>query len=570
MSIGKELVDIIRSSDDKKTRGYDTEAVVVRVEDDVAWVHIPGGVDETPARRTVNAKPGDKVQVRVADGNAFLVGNASAPPTDDTRANKSYELAAQAGDAAIKAYNSAVRAESEAERAKEAADTAETKAAEAKATTDEINAYAETAGKTVTQILHDGETAGAAAQEAKQQATAATTYANSALVQLSVVEDVAGTLDWIQKHGTYESSTDTVIDPDKVYFILSDGDYVPIAMPAYAYELSEDTEVESGKTYYSRTGSGTDEDPYVYTEIENPTGDPSASGYYERQGPADQNWYELDIRDSQSDFIMAHLAVTARGLWVLPNGKSTEEYKASTDEEVAADKIYYERTGSGTAADPYVYTPVEPVGTEDPSEEGWYEALSDEDRAMLGVGYKALLTNTGLEVYDDTGICVSKYGENIEFTSTRPQKIGGPDAYIEYDSENGTLTIAGSKVYFSQIGDSVSGLKYEINTELTTIKDNVSILQEHAEIVDSALIIDPDEPSVAVVCSPSEVKIKSGSIELKGGANATTFITPEGIETTSVTTREIRPRVDVQGQATGPFSFIARENGHFSVKKARS
>ena len=188
MSIGKELVDIIRSSDDKKTRGYDTEAVVVRVEDDVAWVHIPGGVDETPARRTVNAKPGDKVQVRVADGNAFLVGNASAPPTDDTRANKSYELAAQAGDAAIKAYNSAARAESEAERAKEAADTAETKAAEAKEITDEINDYAETAGKTVTQILHDGETAGAAAQEAKQQATAATTYANSALVQLSVIE----------------------------------------------------------------------------------------------------------------------------------------------------------------------------------------------------------------------------------------------------------------------------------------------------------------------------------------------------------------------------------------------
>ena len=70
-----------------KKRGYDTTATVVRTESGTAWIHIPGGVDETPAKMTIDAKPGDTVQVRVANGRAFLVGNSTAPPTDDTKAD---------------------------------------------------------------------------------------------------------------------------------------------------------------------------------------------------------------------------------------------------------------------------------------------------------------------------------------------------------------------------------------------------------------------------------------------------------------------------------------------------
>lgn len=82
------LYDLIKR--DKK-RGYDTTATITRVEDGVAWIHIPGGVDETPAKLTINAKAGDTVQARVANGRAFLVGNASAPPTDNTVANQAVE-----------------------------------------------------------------------------------------------------------------------------------------------------------------------------------------------------------------------------------------------------------------------------------------------------------------------------------------------------------------------------------------------------------------------------------------------------------------------------------------------
>lgn len=81
----KDIAAAIRS-ENSKPEPYDTTAEVVRIEDGIAWVHIPGGVDETPADMTINAKEGDQVQVRISGGKAFLTGNATAPPTDDAKA----------------------------------------------------------------------------------------------------------------------------------------------------------------------------------------------------------------------------------------------------------------------------------------------------------------------------------------------------------------------------------------------------------------------------------------------------------------------------------------------------
>lgn len=84
----KELLKAIKSSDTKKTNPYDTSATVTRVENGVAYVHIPGGVDETPVKLTVNVQPGDEVQIRVGGGQAWITGNETAPPTDDRVANE--------------------------------------------------------------------------------------------------------------------------------------------------------------------------------------------------------------------------------------------------------------------------------------------------------------------------------------------------------------------------------------------------------------------------------------------------------------------------------------------------
>ena len=90
----KDMAEAVKATvrQQERTAAYDTPATVRRIEGGTAWVHIPGGVDETPVRLTIACKPGDTVQVHVGGGSAWLVGNATAPPTDDTRANEIYEL----------------------------------------------------------------------------------------------------------------------------------------------------------------------------------------------------------------------------------------------------------------------------------------------------------------------------------------------------------------------------------------------------------------------------------------------------------------------------------------------
>lgn len=85
-NVAKDFAQLISQSKSNKTGPYDTQATVKRVEGNTVWVSIPGGVDETPIDKTVNCTAGDKVQVRVSGGRAWITGNASAPPTDDTKA----------------------------------------------------------------------------------------------------------------------------------------------------------------------------------------------------------------------------------------------------------------------------------------------------------------------------------------------------------------------------------------------------------------------------------------------------------------------------------------------------
>lgn len=220
----KNIASAIKDASKSKTSGYDTQAVVKRIEGNTAWVHIPGGVDETPVQMTMAAKPGDAVQVRVSNGRAWLQGNATAPPTDDTRANFAVGAAIDAGK--------------EAGRAKDAADRAE-----------------------------------ASAEEARTQAVRATGYANDSLSQLSIVEDVVGTLNWITTHATYK--------------------------------LTGDEKVKAGKWYFTKSGD-------TYNVVINPTGDPSAQG-----------WYEIDsIDEAVSNYVASHLALTNAGLWVTKDNQS--------------------------------------------------------------------------------------------------------------------------------------------------------------------------------------------------------------------------------------------------------
>ena len=121
------------------------------------------------------------------------------------------------------------------------------------------------------------EEANESAQIANAQAVSATASATNALNQLSVVENVVGVLDLLSKHGTYT--------------------------------LTEDTTVQSGKWYFSRSGSGTTTDPYVYSVANLSDGD-DPTGYYEL----------TDIDQAVTNYVSSHLALTDDGLSLQQDG----------------------------------------------------------------------------------------------------------------------------------------------------------------------------------------------------------------------------------------------------------
>lgn len=191
----REFYKAVEGVKNKKPLGYDTQATVRRIEDGVAWVHIPDGVDETPARMTISAKVGDVVQVRIVNGRAFLVGNASAPPTDNTEAVKAMGQAGLAAEAASIARQKADEAVEDAATAHEAAMSAQ----------DAADAAQDSADAAQT-----------SADNAQASATTANQAANSALAGLGTVESVLDVVTWFSEHKT--ATTDTTVQAGKSYY----------------------------------------------------------------------------------------------------------------------------------------------------------------------------------------------------------------------------------------------------------------------------------------------------------------------------------------------------------------
>ena len=216
----KEFKDAIKEATTEKTSAYDTTAEVVRVEGSTAWVHIPDGVDETPVKMTIDAKEGDNVQVRVSGGRAWLTGNATSPPTDDTTAKKANTTAKEAKQLSDIAYTAAESAVADAGRAASAAARAEQSATDAQTSANNALASAQNASE----------------------------YASRALGNLSTVQSVAETLTWITQHGTMALTTDVALDPTHVYFVVDPlGDY---EVGGTHYSIVVEPNIDDIGTYY--------------------------------------------------------------------------------------------------------------------------------------------------------------------------------------------------------------------------------------------------------------------------------------------------------------------------------
>ena len=467
-------------------------ATVARIDPDgSAWVRIDGGEGDTPATCGVSCRSGDRVTVVIEGNRARVTGNVSNPPTDDRAAESASRQATQATNdahvahlAAEAAQQSAGAAQSDAQRALTAADAAQTAAENAQSSASAAATAAATAQSSATAAQND--------------ASRANISANDALSQLSIVQDVAGTLQWISEHGSYVPTTDTAVD----------GQYAPVT---------------------------------------NPTGDPSAQG-----------WYVLDVTDSQADYVMAHLAVTSQGLWVMPAGI---DYRQTTDTEVVAERTYYELVAGE-------YVEVTPSGTEDPSEEGWY-VWPTPDGAR---GYKMLLASDGTCIYDDAGHLVTTYGESIVFDSDRPQRIGGDEASITwYDSDDDghpdAIAISGN-VTFGSV-EAIDGMLADIARNTNDLGDAVEELREGIEdaskVATNFFRIDP-ELGVVLAKEGSQISnvLANDSLRFVTGAGedvAHIGLTEEQLWEMAIATARIGSQLRFND-----FAWIRRDNGNMTLK----
>ena len=170
----------MQSTNNQGTSAYDSVAEVRRVEGDTAWVHIAGGVDETPVKLTIAAKAGDVVQVRVGGGRAWITGNASAPPTDDKTAIAAKGLANLAGSQANVAQTTAINAQVMAQTAQTAAESAVADAARAQAAADSAVTDAARANTAANNAQADATKASEAAADAGRNASLAQSAAEAA------------------------------------------------------------------------------------------------------------------------------------------------------------------------------------------------------------------------------------------------------------------------------------------------------------------------------------------------------------------------------------------------------
>ena len=83
-----------------------------------ANVLLDGGAEPTPCSMRVSCRPGERVSVTIEHHRAYVTGNLSAPPTDDTKAT----IARAIADAAIEAADAAQTAADEAASVAEATD----------------------------------------------------------------------------------------------------------------------------------------------------------------------------------------------------------------------------------------------------------------------------------------------------------------------------------------------------------------------------------------------------------------------------------------------------------------
>lgn len=316
----KEFVDVVKSAAQEKTSAYDAPALVKRVDGDTLWVHIAGGVDETPVKRTINARVGDTVQVRVSGGRAYVQGNETNPPTDDRTANIARTTATSANKTATKALETAEGFERDIDNlgqrvadANERVDAIEDDIDTLDGKVDDAETAVTNLNNRVTDVEGDVTTLEGDVSTAKTNITNLQGRVSTAESDITSVEGditnlqgrvsdaetdittVEGNITNLQ--GRVTDAEDDIDDTLKGLALAQNVIGTLQWITAHS-TVTTDTTPQAGTTYYIKHQDGTFE---VVTDT---TG----------KNPAQEGWYVMD--ESVQNYIASHIALTQDGLVV--------------------------------------------------------------------------------------------------------------------------------------------------------------------------------------------------------------------------------------------------------------
>jgi hypothetical protein len=494
--IKKDIMDAMKAGRESGTSAYDTEAEVIRTSGSIAWVHIPGGVDETPVKMTIHSEPGDKVQVRVSGGSAWLVGNETAPPTDDTTAIeaklKSLEADLNAKKAMQSAEDAALLAQSNAARMAEAviainsdienlqdqidgnittwyyayAPTLSNEPASTWTTTEEKNNhigdifYNSVTGYSYRFMLNGSNYEWvrisdediSAALEAASAAQDTADHKRRVFIARPTVPYDKGDLWCVGLSGDILTCTNAktssqsyaASDWSKLNKYTDDTVANAAAQAAADAQQSANSAAEAAQTAWN------------HADEANTAAIAAGNAAESAQSSADSALQSASTANTAANSALTQLSVVEDVVDVLNWISEHGTYKATADTKVVEGKYYFTRSGTSPN---YTYNVVtNPTGN--PKSKGYYELDSVDEAvsnyisshlALTNQGlwvindnssYKILLASDGMKVYDGEGNLVSTFGESITFSSTRPQTIGNASSYVKFYKDGSTWKIA--------------------------------------------------------------------------------------------------------------------------------